>query len=138
MDEARRQLVEASLERAEADHEAARRVEPHDAEHDILYGIAAFHWQQSAEKSVKAFLVSRKVSFGRTHDVSELVGLAAKLDDDFRGLRELAASLAPFAVEVRYPGDLAQPSKDEYDEVKRVALAIIELSRDKIGRVEDE
>lgn len=49
----------------------------------------AFHSQQSAEKSLKAFLTFRQTEFPKTHDIGELLALVAGTDAG------LAASLHP-------------------------------------------
>ncbi len=69
----------------------------------LLYG-ACFHAQQSAEKYLKAALVSRKYRFSKVHDLLELskqcsnAGIFLELDDD------KLDSLSDYAIRVRYPG----------------------------------
>lgn len=67
---------------------------------------AGFHLQQSAEKSLKVWLITKGIPFPRTHDLSLLLGLledGGEAIDPFWGLLELN----PFAVQFRYelPGD---------------------------------
>lgn len=98
----------AWLERAEEDYllalSAMRRKSP------LTYG-ATFHAQQSIEKYLKALLISRQVSFPRTHDLAALgllckqAGVILPIDDDALEL------LTAYAVETRYPG--TQPTIEE-------------------------
>ncbi len=91
----------AWVEKAEEDYAIAllaiRRKRP------FLYG-ACFHAQQTAEKYLKAALVSRKRSFPRVHDLIELskqcssAGIFLELDED------KLDSLSDYAIRVRYPG----------------------------------
>ncbi len=91
----------AWVEKAEEDYAIARlairRKRP------FLYG-ACFHAQQSAEKYLKAALVSRKHRFPKAHDLMELskqcsnAGIFLELDDD------KLDSLSDYAIRVRYPG----------------------------------
>lgn len=68
--------------------------------------IAAFHCQQAVEKSLKAFLTSRDVSFLYRHDLGYLLDLCLEVDASFTELEVHIAGLTPYAVEVRYPTDL--------------------------------
>ena len=138
MAEAREELVDAWLEKAGADREAAELLEPDDDEHDHLRAIAAFHWQQAAEKCLKAFLVTEGIRSGKTHDVAKLIELAAEKDESFEDLEEYADSLDPFAVEIRYPGEMESLSHDEYEEVKEAGLAIVEFTKEKIEDLLEE
>ena len=78
-----------------------------------FWGPAAFHCQQAAEKTLKAFLISRSVPFERVHSLVYLVDLCKVQDPAFASLRETTESLAPYAVEIRYPGDAPDISLDE-------------------------
>lgn len=72
---------------------------------------ALFHLQQCAEKLLKALLIKKKIHFERRHDLSYLLLLAdeSKLNCHSGMLNRLN----PFAVEIRYPGDLPQFSVNE-------------------------
>jgi HEPN domain-containing protein len=62
-----------------------------------------FFCQQSAEKYLKAFLLSYGEIPPRTHDVDVLVELCTVLDSDFGQLQNVVAGLTEFAVIFRYP-----------------------------------
>jgi HEPN domain-containing protein len=62
-----------------------------------------FFCQQSAEKYLKAFLLSYGEIPPRTHDVDVLVELCTVLDPDFGQLQNVVAGLTEFAVIFRYP-----------------------------------
>lgn len=135
MDDALRELVEDWLTKASGDSRAAERLEPADEEEGYdpaLYGRAAFYRQQAAEKSLKAFLSANALAFGKTHDLERLVRLAASIDDEFRTLSDSAEHLAPFAVEIRYPGDWDELSTAEYEEIKEAAEQIVEFVTERI------
>jgi len=63
---------------------------------------ACFHCQQAAEKSLKAFLIFHGVSFPFSHDLGRRVSLCAQQDPAFNSLLVDAASLNPYAVDMRY------------------------------------
>jgi len=69
-----------------------------------LYVPAVFHGQQAAEKALKAIIVSQGRNPPRTHDC---LALLDQLLDDLPAIETLSSSLdrlAPYAVEIRYPG----------------------------------
>jgi len=129
MDDALRELVDAWLAKASDDLRAAERLVPdeHEDGYQPLYGAAAFHLQQAAEKTMKAYLASHSVRFAKIHDLSRLIALASTIDIGFDRLDGAAEARAPFSVEVRYPGDWDELTKDEYLQTKVAAEQVIEL-----------
>jgi HEPN domain-containing protein len=129
MDDGLRELIDAWLTKAGDDIRAAERLVPDAPEvgYEPLYGAAAFHLQQAAEKTLKAFLASRAVRFANVHDLSKLLALAESVEAGFHALADDADALAPFAVEIRYPGDWGDLTRDEYSEVKHAADEIVEF-----------
>jgi len=102
--------VMAWLHKARSDLLSARILVEHSP---LVLGPAAFHCQQAAEKTLKAFLIWRSVSFERVHSLVYLMDLCEAQEPAFASLREETESLAPYAVEVRYPGDVPEISLDE-------------------------
>lgn len=78
-----------------------------------VYDTACFHCQQAVEKVSKAFLVWRAVRFEKVHSLTYLLDLCEVEEGRFASLRTQAESLAPFAVEARYPGSFMIISGDE-------------------------
>jgi len=73
---------------------------------DPLVEIIAFHAQQSVEKALKAFLISRKCfDFPKTHDLGRLLDLAESFEAELASLDSII-ELTPYAVEMRYPESL--------------------------------
>jgi HEPN domain-containing protein len=85
------------------------------------YDTAAFHAQQAAEKALKAVLVRHQVSFGRTHDIADLLLKAEGVAPEIRAALTGAESLTPFAVDARYPG--AEPALGREEAIPMVDLA---------------
>ena len=95
------------------------------AEHDVLSAkavvtsayditdVPCFLAQQTVEKSLKALLTWHGVSFGKTHDLLVLLAAAVTLEPSFGAERTLCEQLTGFAVEVRYPSDMSEPSLEE-------------------------
>jgi len=67
--------------------------------------LVCFLSQQCAEKYLKARLVEAGVRFPKIHNLTALLKLVLPVEPRLVGLRVPLASLNPYAVEFRYPGD---------------------------------
>jgi len=85
----------------------------------VPWDTICFHAQQAAEKSLKAFLVSRGQTVSRIHDLEALLGEAINAGGKLESLEADCRLLTPYAVMFRYPGTGPDPSEDE----ARAALA---------------
>ena len=83
-----------------------------------------FHSQQAAEKYLKAFLTLHQIEFPKTHSIRELLDLVRNrsphLADDLAG----AVSLTPYGVDVRYPGDIPEPTRSQAEEAVGLARKV--------------
>lgn len=50
---------------------------------DIVMDAICFHSQQAVEKYLKAFLISKQIEFGKTHNLEYLIELCIKIDARF-------------------------------------------------------
>lgn len=98
--------------------------------HGAPLDTVCFHLQQTAEKLLKAVLSYRKIPYPWSHDLLELLDLAAR---EFPALAEFEDSLAgftPYAVRMRYD-EASYPDEQETREaletVKRLRSAILGL-----------
>jgi len=91
-------------------------------EEEIATGPLCFHCQQAVEKLLKAFLVSRGIDFGRTHNLEYLLNLCINQDPEFAQLN--VGNLTSYAVGIRYVDDFYIPSIDEAREAFDIALKI--------------
>lgn len=126
-EEVKREFVGQWLAKAAGDLRAAAHLLSGGA--DLAYG-AAFHAQQAVEKLLKAVLVWHQVEFPRSHDISRLVDLVGTADPGLADIIRGADDLTPYAVEVRYPGDLPEPTLGE----AREAVALAERVREAVLR----
>jgi len=65
-------------------------------------------------------LVFRDTPFAKTHDMEELVELAAKLEPRFAAWVKSADDLTPFASDFRYP-TMRELSREEHDQALKTA-----------------
>jgi HEPN domain-containing protein len=73
---------------------------------------ACFHAQQCAEKLLKAYLVFRRASFPRVHDLEYLLRLCVEFDPGFETLSEACDVLNEYGVPIRYPREAAPAAGD--------------------------
>jgi len=71
--------------------------------HPLKLEIICFHCQQSAEKDLKAFLISRKVDFPKIHDLKELCTLCEENNNSFDDIKKECIRLTKYATQPRYP-----------------------------------
>lgn len=113
MNEAKRQLVQNWLIKAQHDLASARVLAASDLP---LLDTAIYHCQQAAEKAVKGFLVFCDQEFERIHDVEVLIRAAIPYEAGFSAWTEVGRRLTPYARMFRYPGDVVGPSKEQFSQ----------------------
>lgn len=114
-------LVMEWMRKGENDLKTARLVL---AAKDGPLDTVCFHSQQLAEKAFKALLTHRQIRFSKTHSLQLLLDLLAV--PDFEKFREACIILSGYAIEARYPGDSADPEREEAEEAVKMALEIFE------------
>jgi HEPN domain-containing protein len=106
------------------------------AGHEVPYDTVCFHCQQAAEKALKALLVRHHRRPPRTHSLEELMDLLEPhlhIPDE---VREAAACLEEYSVDVRYPGLYAEPEEEDASGARRDAQRVVEWVRS--GSLPDE
>lgn len=95
------------------------------AEHDLITArqtlllpdgptdTACFHAQQAVEKALKALLTFHRVSFPKIHELVRLLDMAIAYLPELGNFRTHFAEISNYSVEVRYPDDWFEPSRDE-------------------------
>ena len=98
-----------------------------------IHNSVCFHAQQSAEKYLKALLVSHKVPTRKTHDLGELADALRSYEPTIALIEDLFDCLTPYAVESRYPGEdatgrEANTARKASKEIRRFARIRLKLS----------
>jgi HEPN domain-containing protein len=114
--EVRAWLTKAAKDLAAAEYES--RADPPFVE-DI-----AFHSQQAAEKSLKAFLSWHQLPFRKTHNLVELGEACNRIDQSLEALLRRAAPLTEYAWKFRYPGDPEESTAEEAAEALSTAREV--------------
>ena len=94
------------------------------------WSSVCFHGQQAAEKHLKILFIVRDQRPPRTHDLAELIAEASKLGYTFPDFSGECALLQDYAVDVRYPEDVAIPNEATGRQALAAANAIIDVVRD--------
>jgi HEPN domain-containing protein len=122
-DEARAEDVRAWLQKAALDLRAAEHET--SAAEPGLWADVAFHAQQTAEKSLKAFLAWHDEPFRKTHNIEELGRACVALDATLRTIVDRAVPLTEYAWKFRYPGEPGEPSREEAETALAAAREIL-------------
>lgn len=85
-----------------------------------------FHTQQAVEKSLKALLLAKHVSFPYVHDLALLMSLLENEGQPIPSDILEAAKLTRFAVTTRYPGIAPSVTMDEYEQAVNTADAVVQ------------
>ena len=133
-EESLRWLAQAQDEFADADELRVRG----------RFYLALFHFQQAAEKALKAYLYMTersKEEIFTTHSLDDLMQKVRAIDRDFRTVKG-AKKLDEYAIRTRYPDSLPGriPSRyfddpKEAEEAMNVARVVVELAARKIGEI---
>ena len=122
-------LLQEWIDKAEGDfHTASREVR---ARKSPNYDAACFHCQQCAEKYLKGYLVQQGQPFRPVHDLIELLELCLLRDGTFELQRDLLKDLTRYAVQFRYPGEMA--TKEDARAALQVVKTVRAFIRSKLG-----
>jgi HEPN domain-containing protein len=88
---------------------------------------AIYHCQQTAEKSVKGFLVHCDHEFERVHDVEALIRAALPYEAGFMAYLDIGRMLTPYSRIYRYPGTATQPDDDQFDRAYEAASSLFDF-----------
>lgn len=98
-----------------------------------FFGTVSFLCQQSAEKSLKSYLLFKRKEILKTHDLIKLLDLCIFLDLDFKRVQDAAGFLNPLSTKFRYPSDFEIPDKKYSTLVIKYASKILKLAEKKIS-----
>jgi len=97
---------------------------------------ALFNIQQCAEKALKAYMVFKKNSFTKTHDLVRLIDICMEMDEDFETLRFLAAVLTPYETAGRYPSsDFVRLNVEEIGQIIKQSEFILNFVMHRINKI---
>ena len=124
-----KQITAEWIEKAENDFATAQR-ESRVRKNPNYDGIC-FHYQQCAEKYLKARLCEAEITFSKIHDLVVLLEQVLKVEPNWETFREDLAYLSDFAVTFRYPGESAD--KESAVEARRLCSFFRKIARSSLG-----
>ncbi len=98
------------VQKAEADWAVAQKLA---GETPPPRDIVCFHCQQAAEKYLKALLQESGLVVPKTHELADIIDLLLPGNATLSRLRRKADSLTQYAVDYRYPGEMASKRQME-------------------------
>lgn len=122
----------AWLEFADEDFGFAR-VNLNDLEVNYFPQIC-FHFQQAAEKYLKAYIVAKKLAFRKIHELPALLQICQTDDSHFIQLKDECDFLTEFYFESRYPASLpiSEISRRMAEKAKIAAKKIGDFVKNKL------
>lgn len=99
--------------------------------------LALFHFQQAAEKALKAYLYLKvkSIEVFYTHSIDDLLEMTKDIDPDFKEVAQ-AKKLDKYYVPTRYPNGLPGGIPSRYFDDPKEAEEAMELAKSLIGLVE--
>lgn len=98
-----------------------------------FFAQICFHFQQAAEKYLKAFIVAKEIEFKKIHDLGLLLKMAARVDTSLEELKEDCEYLGAFYIEARYPVHWPTNfTRDEADKAYKAALRIQKVIKERL------
>ena len=102
-------------------------------EKDRFYSRICFHFQQAAEKYLKAFIVAYDLPFEKIHDLTKLIKICQQKDNSFANIKEEAKHLTDLYVDTRYPAFWPTGrTRKEAEKAKQAAQSIGDFVKKKI------
>jgi HEPN domain-containing protein len=94
-----KKIISEWLSKADEDYGFASSV----LEDSQYYAQLCFHFQQAAEKYLKAFIVAHELEFKKVHDLAELLNNCCEKEPGLSCLRDDCNYLSRFYIDTRYP-----------------------------------
>jgi HEPN domain-containing protein len=128
---ANHEIIQEWILKAEDDFQFARISLSEDKP---FWAHICFLFQQSAEKYLKAFILTQDLKFEKTHDLSMLLKKCLKKAPDFGELSDDCDLLTTFYVETRYPVHWPVTfAREDAENAERAADRIRNFTRRKLN-----
>ncbi|MDR3108793.1 MAG: HEPN domain-containing protein [Planctomycetaceae bacterium] len=108
-------------------HSAHLCLEPEDNELESV----CFFCQQTAEKALKAYLISHNIEPIRTHDTEYLCQECMKFDPTFESHIAICRVLKKYAIEIRYPDPMIEIDESTARQTLEYAQAVYNFCYEK-------
>jgi len=124
-------IVREWLEKADEDF---RFAEANLTDGSEFYAQLCFHFQQAAEKYLKAYIIGKNLQFDRVHDLVHLLKTCSTHAPEFSELKEDCILLNTAYIETRYPVHWPTDyTRETTQQAKLAAGRIARLVREGLG-----
>ncbi|WP_298434401.1 HEPN domain-containing protein [Geobacter sp.] len=121
-------IVKEWLDKADEDF---RFAEANLWEGSEFFSQICFHFQQAAEKYLKAYIIGKGLAFDKVHDLVRLLKTCSAHESAFAGLKEDCILLNAAYIETRYPVHWPTSyTKETAEQAHAAALNIAKTVRD--------
>ncbi|MGB2929452.1 MAG: HEPN domain-containing protein [Desulfobacterales bacterium] len=128
-----RDVIKEWITKADQDFEFARI---NFEEEKQFFAQICFHFNQSAEKYLKAFIIANRLEFRKIHDLHLLLKQCKSNDPSFSQLEDDCEYLTTFYIETRYPVHWPTAfTKEEAEKAHRSANNIREFIKKKLQHI---
>ncbi|MGO9119572.1 MAG: HEPN domain-containing protein [Desulfomonilaceae bacterium] len=99
-----------------------------------FYAQICFHFQQAAEKYLKAYIIGKGLAFEKVHDLVHLVKPCSTFEPAFAKLKEECVFLNAAYIETRYPVHWPTDyTKETAERARTAAINIAQTVRKQLG-----
>lgn len=124
------QIIKEWLAEADEDFEFASASL---SEQDRFFSRICFHFQQAAEKYLKAFIIANELGLKKIHNLRILLDTCRKKDKKFQELKEACLFLNAFYIDTRYPAFWpVGRRREDAEKAKEAAQRIGDFVKEKV------
>jgi HEPN domain-containing protein len=99
-----------------------------------FYAQICFHFQQAAEKYLKAYIIDKGLAFEKVHDLVHLLKTCSAAEPAFAVLKEDCILLNTAYIETRYPVHWPTDyTKEAAEQARAAAVNIARMVRNQLG-----
>jgi HEPN domain-containing protein len=123
-------IIKEWLDKADSDVQFAKA---NLRDTDGFYDQICFHFQQAAEKYLKAYIICFGLSFSKVHDLTHLLRTCSAHDPALACLHESCILLNSAYIETRYP--VHWPTNYTKESAEEAHAALVEISNAVLFRI---